>query len=137
MNNTNKLDIPLSATHFELKLDNDHDENKLVELHFELEISPEHAFQEEECITKCIAEVLNLQRSKVLFDGVDEIFKNGHYTGLFRAHIPTSTNEIENLVEIFYNSYQKKELHQIIANHSGINNPIIEIIEIYEIIVIV
>ena len=110
----------------------DNHEPELVELHFELEIDYRHAFEENEIITQCIAEVMKISKSDVFFDGVDEIMKDDQYCGLFRGHIPTTKHEIEKLVSIFYNSLQTQELQQKIVQYSGIENPVLEIRELYE-----
>merc|ERR1719150_3250031 len=109
------------------------DEPELVELHFELEIDFAHAFQPDQVITGCIAEVMNINKNDVNFDGVDEIEKDDQYFGLFRGHIPTTKHEIEKLVSIFYNSLQTNLLQQKIAEQSSVNGtPILEIRELYE-----
>eukprot|EP00486_Rosalina_sp_Unknown_P001651 CAMPEP_0201566588 /NCGR_PEP_ID=MMETSP0190_2-20130828/6456_1 /ASSEMBLY_ACC=CAM_ASM_000263 /TAXON_ID=37353 /ORGANISM="Rosalina sp." /LENGTH=257 /DNA_ID=CAMNT_0047985489 /DNA_START=27 /DNA_END=800 /DNA_ORIENTATION=- len=108
------------------------DEPELVELHFELEIDYRHAFEENEIITRCIAEVMKIPKQDVFFDGVDEIMKDNQFCGLFRGHIPTTKHEIEKLVSIFYNSLQTQELQQKIVEYSGIDNPQLEIRELYE-----
>ena len=110
-------------------------EPELVELHFELEIDYEHAFQEPDgqVITRCIAEVMNLPHNEVFFDGVDEIQKADEFYGLFRGHIPTTKHRMEGLVSIFYNSLQTRELQNKMATHSGIiGAPDLEIRELYE-----
>eukprot|EP01083_Nonionella_stella_P270451 915870_1 len=109
------------------------DEPELVELHFELEIDFAHAFQPDQVITGCIAEVMNINKNDVYFDGVDEIEKDDQYFGLFRGHIPTTKHEIEKLVSIFYNSLQTNLLQQKIQEQSSVNGtPILEIRELYE-----
>lgn len=108
------------------------DEPELVELHFELEIDYRHAFEENEIITQCIAEVMKIPKGDVFFDGVDEIMKDNQYCGLFRGHIPTTKHEIEKLVSIFYNSLQTQVLQRKIVDYSGIENPVLEIRELYE-----
>eukprot|EP01083_Nonionella_stella_P066466 175048_1 len=109
------------------------DEPELVELHFELEIDYQHAFEPEQVITGCIAEVMQLNKNDIFFDGVDEIEKGSQYYGLFRGHIPTSKHEIESLVSIFYNSLQTNVLQQKIRDCSKVSGtPILEIRELYE-----
>eukprot|EP00483_Globobulimina_turgida_P013629 UN13655 len=109
------------------------DEPELVELHFELEIDYAHAFQQDQVITTCIADVMNVNQTDVFFDGVDEIEKDDQYFGLFRGHIPTTKHEIEKLVSIFYNSLQSNVLQQKIMSCSAVNGtPMLEIRELYE-----
>ena len=102
------------------------------ELHMELEIDPDHAFQDQ-VITTCIAKAMKLQPTEIVFDGINETVNYlGEYLVLFCAHIVTTRHEIENLVQVFYNSVETRDLHKKIAKHSGIKNPIIEIRELYE-----
>ena len=106
---------------------------EFVDLHFELEIDYRHAFEEVDIIIRCIAEIMNLPKHKVFYDGVDEFVKNQRtYWGLFRGHIPTTNHEIEHLVMIFYNSMQNRKLHQKITRYSAIGTPQLEIRELYE-----
>lgn len=113
------------------------DSNELVELHFELEIDADHAFAEApSIITNCIAKVMSISRSKVFYDGVDQIMPlengNGDDRGLFRGHIPTSKNEIESLVQLFYDALTNRVLHTLVEDASGVRNAYIEIRELYE-----
>ena len=110
------------------------DEPDLVELHFELEIDYEHAFEQDQVITSCIAEVMGINESDVVFDGVDEMMKGDQdYFGLFRGHIPTTKHQIEQLVSIFHNALQTNELHSKMHQRSAVSaQPVLEIRELYE-----
>merc|ERR1712224_243791 len=124
----------------------------LCQLHFELEIDYEHAFEHEGhehrmVITACIAEVLHISEADVVFDGVDEFMKDKNYFGLFRGHIPTSEDQIERYVRMFINSLivhgssdggrsgvpLPSELSKKIQQRSQLHAPVvIEIHELYE-----
>ena len=109
------------------------EEPELVELHFELEIDFHHAFQEDQVITTCVAEVMGLKPSDVAFDGVEQFERNNAYYGLLRGHIPTTKHAIEGLVKRFYHSLQTGTLREKIAQYSGIQGALtLDIRELYE-----
>merc|ERR1712129_463659 len=108
-------------------------EPELVELHFELEVDYQHAFQEDRVITMSVAEVIGLQPNEVAFDGVEEFEKNGSFFGLLRGHIPTTKHQIEYLVKHFYHSLQSGNLTEKIVQYSDIQSPpTLDIRELYE-----
>jgi len=142
-----QMEIPLSISN--LIFDYTKPIPGLCQLHFALEIDYEHAFEHEYCverrsmvITACIAEVLHIDEADVVFDGVDEFMKGKDYFGLFCGHIPTSKDQIEQLVSMFDNSLVAfdrhhrritSELINKIQQRSQVHAPVVvEIHELYE-----
>ena len=104
--------------------------DEMVELHFELEMSHQHASQEQ-IIIQSIAQIMEIPTQDVNIDKVEAIEDNQQHL-LVKGHIPTTKNVIEQLVKKLYNSLSTQQLHQIITKHSGLKDPFIEIRELYE-----
>ena len=77
-----------------------------------------------------MADIMNLNKCKVIFDGIDEIKEESF--NIFRGHIPTTNVEIEELVHKIYTTLQTQELQRKIISKCGIDNINIEIRELYE-----
>ena len=124
---TKESDVPSHKYPTPQPPDTDHE---MVHLHFELEMSHQHASQDE-IIIQSIAEVMELSEQDVSFDGVEAIEDNQQCL-LFRGHISTPKDVIEQLVKKLYNAVSTQQLHQIVVKYSGLNDAMIEIRELFE-----
>merc|ERR1712087_37259 len=110
------------------------DPREYVELHFEIDLDYEHAFEEgtETMMLTCIAEELGVTDCDVYLDGVDEFRKEDDYRvwyARFDVHILTADHEVDTL----RHNFSTQELRRKIGQRSNLKAQLfIRLQEVYE-----
>ena len=91
------------------------DQDKIEELHFEMEIDFYLAFEKGKLIQKCMADILGISADDIILEAPQGFESNDRTLGLFHCYFMTKLRVMEDFVEVFYQSLQNGTLKERIT----------------------